>query len=71
MKYIFRIIAALPMLAVGIAAIVSFAAIIELHWSFVFLTLALLSGFAVLSSYYEYTVRDITGFMKQMCNKTY
>ena len=66
-KYFVRLLAALPMLAVGVSAIFFGVKAFENVW-WGFLTIGNVWAFLSLASTYEWSVRDIAHFLKDMGN---
>ena len=66
-KYFVRLIAALPMLAVGVSAMFFGVKAFENVW-YVFLAIGNVWAFLSLASTYEWSVRDIAYFLKEMAN---
>lgn len=66
-KYFVRLLAALPMLAVGVSAMFFLVKAFENVW-WVFLATGNIWAFLLLASTYEWSVRDIAYFLKDMGN---
>lgn len=58
MKYIVRLLAAIPMLAVGISAILAFVFSFDTLW-FIPLCIGNILAFIILSDFYEGTVKEL------------
>lgn len=70
MKYIIRMLAAIPMLTVGVSSIVLFVFAFDYHWLVI---PAILNFFAfmVCASHYEESVRDLRLFIGTMLMDMY
>ena len=66
-KYFVKLLAALPMLAVGVSAMFFGVKAFESVW-WVFLAIGNVWAFLSLASTYEWSVRDIAYFLKRMAN---
>ena len=66
-KYLVRLLAVLPMLAVGVSDIFFWVKAFENVW-WVFLAIGNIWAFLALASTYEWSVRDIAYFLKNMGN---
>lgn len=66
-KYFVKLLAALPMLTVGVSAMFFGVKALENVW-YVFLAIGNVWAFLILASNYEWTVRDIVIFLRQMAH---
>ena len=69
MKYIIRLIAAVPMLATGLSMV--FFLVLAFEYSiFALLAIGDFLAFIFMSNYYEYMVDELKDLVKTMCDKT-
>jgi hypothetical protein len=66
-KYFVKLLAALPMLAAGVSALFFVVKSFENLW-WLFLVIGNVWAFLILASNYEWTVRDIAIFLRQMAH---
>ena len=66
-KYLVRLFAALPMLAVGVSCIFFGVKAFENVW-WILLCIGNVWAFLILASNYEWTVRDVVIFLRQMAH---
>lgn len=69
MKYVLRIIAAIPMIAAGLAALAAFIIAIDIHIVALF-GIALSYSFAVCAANYEKSVVELRNFLRVLCDTT-
>ena len=70
MKYIIRLIAAIPMLSVGISMLFALIYTFECPL-FALLAIGNFWAFVWISHYYEYIVDETCDFLRDLCDKTY
>ena len=68
-QYLLRLVAAIPMLAAGFAALAAFIIAIDIHIIALF-GVALVYSFAVCAANYEKTVVELRNFLKVLCDTT-
>jgi len=69
MKYIIRLIAAIPMLATGLSMV--FFLVLAFEYSiFALLAIGDFLAFIFISNYYEYMVDELKDVVKTICDKT-
>lgn len=68
-QYLLRLVAAIPMLAAGLAALAAFIIAIDIHIVTLF-GIALSYSFAVCAANYEKTVVELRNFLKVLCDTT-
>ena len=66
-KYLVKLLAALSMLAVGVSTVFFAVKAFENVW-WVFLAIGNVWAFLILASNYEWTVRDVVIFLRQMAH---
>lgn len=69
MKYIIRLIAAIPMLATGLSMVFFFVLAFE-YSIFVLLAIGDFLAFIFISNRYEYMVDELRDLVKTICNET-
>lgn len=68
-QYLLRLVAAIPMLAAGLAALAAFIIAIDIHIVALF-GIALSYSFAVCAVNYEKSVVELRNFLKVLCDTT-
>ena len=68
-QYLLRLVAAIPMLAAGLAALAGFIIAIDIHIVALF-GIALSYSFAVCVANYEKTVVELRNFLRVLCDTT-
>ena len=68
-QYLLRLVAAIPMLAAGIATLTAFIIAIDIHIVALF-GIALSYTFAVCAANYEKTVVELKNFLRVLCDTT-
>lgn len=69
MKYVLRLVAAIPVLSIGFALITVVVLALDYHW-LVIVSIGLGFAFANVLSNYEQTVDDLIHLIILLCNKT-
>lgn len=68
-QYVIRLIAVIPMLAAGLAALAALIIAIDIHIVALF-GVALIYSFAVCAANYEKTVVELRNFLRVLCDTT-